>query len=368
MAITGRGSVLILGAGVSADFGMPLGDQLVDLIVKKIGEESDAAKVASGRRSIDAGAVVNWAAHSREWTSHPIFGTALREKMSGGQSLSHEQANAAHSDLLRLRQLLTNQTAETIDSFIAENPQIGRTAKLAVAALMLRATYSLNNETGQLTVRPFSARTTHEFVSADRVDRNWMHLLINIIRHGIDTGEIASGQKIQVVTFNYDTILEHVLKKQFTNREKTLHEYDVYIDIHHVHGKFGAIADTCSDPARTAMEWASGIYVVNEHGVSEALTETRNDVRALLREAHDIYAMGFAFAGPNCRTLGLHTPHAGPQPRTLTYCNYDGNRGTKESAERYFGPADSFEKAGDPVRKLSAAAFIKAGYLGEPPS
>lgn len=366
MSITDPRSVLILGAGMSAPFKLPLGDALVDLISDQIGREATRA-TGERRTRVDAQVVVDWAGHARDWYSNPIYGTVLRTKMEG-RGLTFEAAQAAHQDLASLRNLLSNQTAETIDAFIAENPGIAATAKLALAAMMLRASYVLDPNHVQLVLRPFSGRTNNTFCERDETaERNWMHLLINIVRHGIDLGDLQSGQKVKIITFNYDTVLEHVLAKQFANREAKLSDYSNHFEILHAHGAFGELLEHCQDPAKCAIDWAGGIYAVKETGTSAEMVQTRNRIREVIANAGNIYSIGFAFAGPNCRLLGLSNPPRF-EDRRITYCNYDGNRGTSESVERYFRGSDVFEKAGDAVRPLGASAFIKAGYLGETPS
>lgn len=325
MSISAPNSVLILGAGVSAPFKLPLGDALPDLIAEQIGKESTRAQ-AGRRTQIDPGVVVEWTGRSKDWYANPIYGTLLREKMGDSKGLTLEQARSAHEELHQLRTLLSNQTAETIDAFIAENPTSAATAKLALGAIMLRHCYLLNGETGALRAKPFASRTTNSFCEpGEDAERNWTHLLINIVRHAIDNQELDNGRKIQVVTFNYDTILEHVLHRQFANREVALGDYKRYIDIHHAHGSFGSIDDECVDPARTAARWAKGIYVVKENGVSTEMVETRARIQKAISQAAHIYSIGFAFAGPNCRLLGLNLRPKN-DARCLTYCNYDANR------------------------------------------
>ena len=69
-----------------------------------------------------------------------------------------------------------------------------------------------------------------------------MHLLINIAREGVRTEAINFENKIKIVTFNYDMVLEYILEKQFSNVSNDLipegNDWADYIEIAHVHGRF----------------------------------------------------------------------------------------------------------------------------------
>lgn len=372
MTIVHSNSVAILGAGVSEPFGMPLGGQLIDLIANQIEAETKEAcsPDLAGRPGFDPHTVVDWCTPER-WYRHPMYGTAIRTAMSGG-SLQHEDGIRVHKQLQDLLRLLKNQTAETIDAFIAENPKSGALAKLMLAAMMLRSSYDppKAGSGGPLKARPFSARVLTcehrpRINGLAPTERNWIHLLINLIRHAIDEHRVSSGNKIKLITFNYDTVLERVLIDQFSNREEPLGSYTDYIEIQHVHGQVGTIEDSCQDPGLVAAEWAKGICVVKDTQPCEEIANARRRARELISAAQTIYAIGFAFAGPNCRLLGLDK-----QPRnhlrTIKYCNYDGNRGIEEAVKKYTQHPDPV--AGDWSRPLSVTDYIKAGHLGEPPS
>ncbi|MEZ5995332.1 MAG: hypothetical protein R3C25_06230 [Hyphomonadaceae bacterium] len=164
------------------------------------------------------------------------------------QGLDPEKANTADKEIQRVRDLLRDQTAETIDAFIAGESWFAQLTKLMLAAMLLaflsRWTKRLWRTTNCPFVRGANAqlRSSAWRQAAAAVRTKLIHLLINIIRHGIDTKRIKS--KVKIITFNYDLLLEHVLEEQFSNRETPLGPYTDYLDIMHVHGTLGSLTPT----------------------------------------------------------------------------------------------------------------------------
>jgi hypothetical protein len=365
MSIADAGSVLILGAGVSEPFGIPLGGQLIDEIAHQIAKESP------GPRKGDPQLQINWAYHANDWYQFPIYGTVLRSK-SNGIGLTPAQAAEAHSELQNLRTLLVDQTAETIDAFISENPAVAPIAKAALAAVMLQRTYVPIADQPVLGLRPISTRTLacpHRRDGLPKEERNWIHLLINIVREGVDTGKVNPKQKVRIITFNYDTILEYVLEKQFQNRQSQLGPYQQYIDILHAHGQFTPLSETCTDPAMTALAWANGICVVKDHVPSETIVQARTNAKGHLSDARQIYAIGFSFAYPNCELIGLSEPGrgVGAEGRHLFYCNYAGNAGIEQRAARNVRSFTRHSESGTWEHPLSISEYVSAGHLGDLP-
>lgn len=371
MTIADSRSVLLLGAGVSEPFGMPLGGQLVSRIARQIGKELRAAEIEDsyGQKAIATHRIQDWASYAAAWHDYPIHGTVVAADGTG--RFTPAGMTAARTQLQDLLALLQNQTAETIDAFIAENPKVAPLTKMAVAAMMLKAMYTTTHDNKHnLILRQLDARELdvgHRGGEPNRRERNWIHLLINIVRHAIDENQVSPTNKVKIISFNYDTILEHVLERQFSNRETRLAHYSEYFEIHHVHGKFGEIAGDLNQPWKTALSWSKQICVVKESKPTEEVSTARARAEHLIANAENIYTVGFSFAGPNCRLIKL-TDGRSLGGRILTFCNYDGNRGITEAAKRYVVSHQRHrEVAGSDERPMGVSDFIKSGYLGEPP-
>ncbi len=378
MTITDTDSVLVLGAGVSAPFGLSLGGDMISKLSTSI--KSEVYKLSNPNRSEDSG----WNDVSGEantldgFKNSPILSTAANFQATPDYNSS--TGTTILEKVKELQKLLDGQTSETIDDFIVENPSYANLTKIGIASQFIQSCYDFNNR--QTIVQPFSER----YYPSGSIpgERNWVHLLINIIRHGIRSHSVSPEKKVKIVTFNYDKILEYILEKQFRNTEYPYRPYTDYIEILHMHGKCGDLKGTLSSPAETCLRWAKGIHVVNEPDVPEYLKEKRDAAESIIKSAREIYFCGFSFSGPNCKLLGLDSPDAGIETRLISYCNYDGNVGISKTVKKYerglvfetdkvpiskdHPVATRIEEAcGSSDKPLGISDWIKQGQLGELP-
>ncbi|PHR91333.1 MAG: hypothetical protein COA69_12545 [Robiginitomaculum sp.] len=381
MAITDKNTVLVLGAGVSAPFGLSLGGGLMTEISKQLNAEkqslsSDETEMWGVLRPLKRAAT-----NASGFYKMPLHGAIASKHLSDQGALNDKGVEDDLRAIDGLITLLNEQTSETIDDFIVENSSCAELVKVCIAALFLKSCYRFGKTRGE--VHPFSARQL-SFGKGGESERNWIHLLINIIRQGIHEKTVSSENKIQIITFNYDKILEFVLDKQFSNTELLVgKDYRDYIDIIHVHGECGDLKDVEPSPAKVSCDWAGGIHVVNED-VPEQIKKQRNKAREIIRTAKELYFCGFSFSGPNCRLLGLDMPSKEVRSRTMFACNYDGNVGVLRAVKKYevsygFIPpmAEMDEKyyaettidvvGGSVENPLSVSDWLKMGHLGELP-
>ncbi len=374
MPITDSDTVIVLGAGVSAPFGLSLGASMID----QIHSDLDGELRSLGSDPIpQLSAVIG---PGRYFWDRPILCTIAHRVVQNHPGLRQSEHLAAMLvNLGHLRDLLDDQASETIDDFIVENPAYAAETKICIASSFLKKCYSLTSDNrivlNQLSGRYYppsplpDTRTTQY--------RNWIHLLINIVRQGIRNGTVSAENKIKIVTFNYDKILEHVLEKQFGNTEKGYGRYQEYVDISHVHGECGDLVEELTDPAKACLEWSAGISVVNEPSetIPAGLIERRAEIKKLVSETSSIYFDGFSFSGPNCRLLGLNQPNTPGSVRSFFYCNYDGNVGltnavqnyrlVRHSQRDYDVTANIFPDEGTSAKPLDMVDWLRSGRLGE---
>ncbi len=287
------------------------------------------------------------------------------------------------SRLDSLNLLLQEQTSETIDDFIVENSDYATLTKIAIASIFMKNCYSFK-DFGR-TPKPFHKRHYNSYES-EQPNRNWIHLLINIIRQGIRSGSVSTENKVKIITFNYDTILEFVLEKQFSNTQAGYENWANYIDIIHVHGQCGFIENPQGAPQAQCQKWANGIHVVNEAVIPDDIQTNRKKAKKLIGEAKEIYFCGFSFAAPNCHLLGLDSLQAGMDGNLISVCNYDGNVGVSRILNKISDKSsvdysntmypqigsgrvkfELDEASGSPEKPITVVDWLKLGYLGELP-
>lgn len=296
--------------------------------------------------------------------SRPYFGAVLSRHLdSKNGNLNVDGLNSDLQKLRNLCDLLLNQTSETIDDFIVENPNYSDVVKICIAVEIMRRTYDLGDDE-LISPKPLEAR------HIGSKQRNWIHLLINLVRHGIRSGTVTASNKIKIVSFNYDGILEYVLDRQFQNTESKYNHYTNYIDILHPHGQCGKLNTEAIKSPMQLAEWASGISVVNEPNIeNSAVLNARKEARAWLKSADTVYVAGFAFSGPNCDLIGFRDSARVKitSERSLHYCNYDGSIGVSLSADRCNNFSERFQTSGTSDKPISVEDWILSGHLGELP-
>ena len=208
MAITDANSVLILGAGASVPFGFPLGGKLIDLI-----RELALAEVDDCKRENEAKEKTIRADHTY---IHPRIGLGsgrfmlkvlCKDTWGSDDLLAFEEIEK----LKNVASLLNGQTSETIDDFIAINPAVSDIMKIGIAAVFFNHLYSRSKSGWDL-----NALSTRQ-VAGER--RNWVHHLINLVRHHNFEKTDEERSKVRIISFNYDGIVETILNEQFNNTE-----------------------------------------------------------------------------------------------------------------------------------------------------
>ena len=333
MAITDKDAVLILGAGASSQFNLPVGRGLLDKVRGKIKTELENITAISPPSVLQILHRRNNPTNPRyNYRSYPILGTYLLQ-LTAEQQAEHQNFNLIVSEARRAVDFLTSQTADTIDAFIAQNPSVSRIVKIAIASIFFETLYTFNemNNIHVWQLRPLFGRVLKK-------ERNWVHLLVNLLRHAYIEKWVSEKNRLKIITFNYDTVLESVFDKVFTNTEIEIPPWKEIIDIVHMHGRMPYLDKAIEDHFLAIGEMAGSIEVATEKSPKREVQCNRDIARAWVNDASKIYACGYSFAGPNCRLLGLSKNGrfiAGGEPSYIRFCNYDGNPGLTNSAARY---------------------------------
>ncbi len=362
MSILNKDSVLILGAGVSAPFGISLGGDMIGTIQEKLAAEmSHVDKIGGSSSYKKLSFARSTFRHNEGFWASPFLGTVLQRNEIDERSINNDGLISDLESIRSLIKLLSNQTSETIDDFIVENPSYNSILKACIAVDIMRLSYEWDKKNYQgIVPKDFSTRKV-----GPKKQRNWIHLLINLVRQGLRTGTLSKDHKVRIISFNYDGILEDVLEKQFTNSESEYQEYTEHIEIVHPHGLCGELNRKKIVSPKTIYEWSQNISVVNESAeLPSEILEARQKAKQWIVSSNQVYAAGFAFSAPNCDMLGMRSKGKSTS-KYLHYCNYDGNAGVTLAAERckHFKDIDPIN--GTRENPISVEDWFYGGYLGE---
>lgn len=267
MPIT-KPTAFILGAGASADFGLPLGVNLRNLVLRFCSPEHSGLEL-------------------------------LRH---AGQDLG--TVNAFH-------QGLRYSGARSVDAFLETNPDFLPVGKLAIAGTLL----------------PFKREDS--LVPPGCKANNWYESLA--IHMGVGSADWLNDNRLSIVTFNYDRSFEHYFTRVIAQRER-LPLGEAYkrltkaVQIVHVHGTLGEYAPDDDSgltygselSVSTMKKAAERILVVSE--ATDTLP-TFDRAYELLIGARRIHFLGFGFNENNVRRLRYFqsVPPVGLDPRAATF-------------------------------------------------
>ncbi|MHC4477051.1 MAG: hypothetical protein ACYTEL_15500 [Planctomycetota bacterium] len=264
-------TVLVLGAGASIPYGFPSGQGLIDLICEG---DLDFKRVLA-EAGLDSGEV-----------SVAGFMRALREA-----------------------------DPESIDVFLANNPEFQKLGKTAIAATLL----PLERES-ELIEKWRDLRLNHQKA---KLGGHWYKYLSNLLQANSSFEEFGQN-KLSVITFNYDRALEHYL---FTTLKASFHKRSGaecaerlnVIKVIHIYGQLGYLPWQAYDGPK--IPFGGGLPA--DHGdwiltirraiqtiktMSDDFEEDNPDIklaREILSTAETIYFLGFGYHPVNLRILGM---------------------------------------------------------------
>lgn len=284
-----RDTTLVVGAGASKEFNLPVGIELRDKISEKLNIlYSDGATLSKGDRHIN----------------HALISMCDRDRNRFSQL-----QNAAWSVRDGVKQ------AVSIDSFLdthRSDADINICGKLAILSAIIEAEFNstLYVEPGYRPAYPFS-----EIRPLDHVRGTWLDYFFQKLADGVARDDISGiFDRVSIVTFNYDRTIEHFLYLSLQNYFRIGPEEaaEVMAELNIFH-PYGAVAP---------LEWMDrdqGLPFGGIEGAGNPLTDLTNNIQTYtesLREPHQIdmakdklsqaanvIFLGFAFHRQNMELL-----------------------------------------------------------------
>lgn len=278
-----RRKTFIVGAGASAEFGLPTGKDLVKKIETICNiEADDFGRYKSGDR-------VLWQAFSalprhdgKRW--NPGFLANVAKKIRQNMGL-----------------------APSIDNFLdthQEKEGWVEVGKLAIARAVLEAESRTNLW--------FDSRNTYNQPSFARLPQNWLTEIFRILVTQKGEQDFCAALKsCRFITFNYDRVIEqffHQATKSYFNisNQRADEICEDCLNIVHVYGSLGPV--TCSDPSLFGT-WNDAQYLAQASSLLKTFTEgvaQRSEIelaKSWLKETEVLCFLGFGFHPLNLRAL-----------------------------------------------------------------
>jgi hypothetical protein len=286
-------TALILGAGASLNYGLPLGSQLVEKICKLL-PSSDTVRMGS-EANLLYNFFVNDAAAVRGW-----------------QQISQKEYSYA---LIEFRDRLIQSAPKSIDEFLSRdfgdaNPLFRLIGKLSIAQVIASCE---------------SVSAIEDGVAPEKQPDHWYNYLWqDCLNNGTPGLEALRAKHLKIISFNYDRSLEYFLARRIAATYLTppgtapststvnkwadagFKEVETKFDITHPYGTLGSLSKipygSTDNFKYYGQTMANSIHVIGEERKNGDGFEV---AKKWIAEAQQVVFLGFSFDVTNMRRLGL---------------------------------------------------------------
>ena len=403
--------VIIIGAGASVPFGLPTGLGLIDLVANGLRDE--LKDLENLENQLERDRFLSYLELRKQIAKYAPAYVALNEIFEDKDwaNFGNNFIPNAKAYLKETAEWIESQVSDSIDDLVRYNRPKARILKIGIVYEILKRTHD-KDLTG-FHSKNFQLRKIHQINSEGNLLyyddekpillRNWIHNLINVVRNNFlknwnsisDWKSSKSNNKIKIVTFNYDGILEEVLATNWASVESKLPNWRDIFEIVHPHGNitFTNFIGFENLP-RYLFNNEKKIVVIHDNKVNKEVTGARDRAREMVDNARHIFSLGFAFAKPNCDLIGLHEKWAN-EDKSIHYLNFDNsfsldtrvkrlngdkldgyNANSSRDADKTGSVGYSHKENGSHIYKmtplkgdyLQITDALMGGFLGEMPS
>ncbi len=279
-------TVFVIGAGASAEFGLPVGWKLLENIRDNSHFHFDHGALTKGNRK--------------------IFDT-VRAKYQRDQKML-EKAFTTFRDINR-----GVETAGSIDEYInrySDDSLIAELGKIQIAHAILDAE-------GKSKILPPKGKEG-DGINWSAVQDSWISTFTRALFDGVRASEVETiGSDITIICFNYDRCIEHYLEFAIQRAyrdvdRKTARKIVDGMNIIHPYGSLGSLNRFAfgTPSEHTDLYHITNNLITWSETVEDASLIAR--MKKAIKESRNIVFLGFAFANQNMKLLDAELPDNKP--------------------------------------------------------
>src|SRR4051812_37306612 len=256
---------VIVGAGASVPYGLPLASDLLNKARDRILELEE-------RRASHHG---GWHPHNEELAKGDLDLAVLRSILPPNSLRS--VARSFRDDLVQ-----TN-----LDDFVRDHPSLTPVVSMLITVTLISSIY--RQEDSIWTLKPNLRR------GGAALDKDWMRRFVGLVRP-----KASVENKMSIISFNYDSLLERSMRMYWSGAERNYTSFEDAIEFVYPHGKFSDLPERINDPEQYLVAQAAQLRLGDNRD-----QPSRDRARDIIEASTKIYSVGFSFSVDNVELLGL---------------------------------------------------------------
>ncbi|MBT9446093.1 MAG: hypothetical protein IV086_10380 [Hyphomonadaceae bacterium] len=296
---------IVLGAGASVDFGLPLGRTLWSMVSTEVKCFAETFRERGATTFGDFNTI----------THHHIS----QERRCIGDALRGVAGDTALVALYQASEVITSANVHSsVDDFVRDHPSLSAPIQAAVAASIFSALYEPEDGGGRywnLKERLSAGTLIHTIDREGRetVVRNWVRQFVGLVRPA--SARVETVTPISIVSFNYDRLFETLVRKFWPLAEVTYPSVDECFRFIYPYGAFTGLPDTVQDVERFLNQQRAALSFMGTSELGE-------EVASMISNSTRVLFVGFSFAQTNMDILGV-APERGHMYHVQNYRGED---------------------------------------------
>lgn len=176
---------------------------------------------------------------------------------------------------------------QNLDDFVRDHPSMTDPVSMLITIALFSKMYI--NECESWKLKPQFRK------SGLKVEEDWMRQFVGIVRP-----MVSVESRLHIVSFNYDSLLERAMRMYWGGSEYKYATLDEGVEFIYPHGKFSELPDHLNTADKYLFEQSAQLKLGSRDN-----QVSRDRAKEIIGEAHKIFSVGFSFSGNNLDLLGF---------------------------------------------------------------